>query len=129
VPSGSSFSVAQRAELQRILTHAEEASGLTFGLRVGAWQGGREGVEAMLGGLPDPDRSVMIAVDPESRRLEIVTGRLARISIDDHACALASLSMTSSFAVDDIVGGIRDGMSILADHGRRQHVEHLDLPN
>lgn len=129
MPSGNSFSVAQRADLQRILTHAEEVSGLTFGLHIGSWYGGREGVEAMLARLPDPDRSVMVAVDPDAHTLEIVTGRLARISIDDHACALASMSMTSSFAVDDIVGGVRDGMSVLADHGRRQRVEYLDLPN
>ena len=129
MPSGNSFSVAQRADLQRILTHAEEVSGLTFGLYIGSWDGGRDGVELMLARLPDPDRSVMVAVDPDAHALEIVTGRLARISIDDHACALASMSMTSSFAVDDIVGGVRDGMSVLADHGRRQRVEYLDLPD
>ena len=117
---------AQRADLQRTLLHAEEQSGLTFSAYVGPWQGGREGVEVMLAALPHPDRSVMVAVDPEGCQLEIVTGRLARIAIDNHACSLASLSMTSSFSAGDLMGGLRDGINVLADHGRRMRVEHVD---
>ena len=115
----------QRADLQRILLHAEEQSGLTFSAYVGSWDGGRDAVEVMLSELPSPDRSVMVAVDPAGRRLEIVTGRLARISLDDHACALAAMSMTSSFGAGDLMGGLRDGIYVLADHGRRMRVDHV----
>lgn len=127
MPAGD-LTPAQRVDLQRLLLHAEEQSGLTFSVYVGSWDGGRERVESMLAALPHPDRSVMVAVDPDGRQLEIVTGRLARIAIDDHACSLAVLSMTSSFVAGDLMGGLRDGLNILADHGRRMRVFHVDQP-
>ena len=117
---------AQQAELHRLLLHAEEQSGLTFSVYIGAWSDGRMGAEELLARLPDPDRSILVAVDPDRRALEIVTGRLARIPLDDHACGLAVLSMTSSFVADDLMGGLRDGLGILADHGRRMRVYHVD---
>ena len=107
---------------------AERQSGLTFSVYVGSWKGGREGIEGMLSTLPDPDRSVMVAVDPDGRHLEIVTGRLARIAVDDRACGLAGLSMTSSFSAGDLMGGLRDGLSVLGEQGRRMRVAHLDQP-
>jgi hypothetical protein len=127
VPAGD-LTPAQRAEVQRLLEHAERQSGLTFSAYVGAWSGGRPGAEAMLERLADPDRSVLVAVDPASRQLEIVTGRLARIPLDDRACGLAALSMTSSFTTGDIMGGLRDGLSVLGEHARRMRVEHVDQP-
>lgn len=127
MPAGDLTS-AQRAEVQRLLEHAEKQSGLTFSAYVGAWSGGREGAEALLERLANPDRSVLVAVDPVGRELEIVTGRLARIPLDDRACGLAALSMTSSFTTGDLMGGLRDGLSVLAEHGRRMRVEHIDQP-
>lgn len=125
---GEQLSAAQRVELERLLRLAEEQSGLAFGLYLGAWQGGRGGVEAMVAQMSQPDRSVMIAVDPSLRQVEIVTGRLARIALDDRACGLAVLSMTSSFSAGDLVGGLRDGLTVLGEHGRRQRVEYLTQP-
>jgi len=61
-----------------------------------------------------------------SRRLEIVTGSLAAERISDRVCALASLAMTSSFAAGDLVGGLRNGIQVLADHGRHHRTPHLD---
>lgn len=126
--SGKSLTVGQVADLSSMLAKAEEQSGLAFDLYVGAWEGGREGALRMLGEMADPDRSVVIAVDPEGRQLEIVTGRLARIALDDRACGLAGLSMTSSFAADDLMGGLRDGLSVLGEQGRRQRVVWVDQP-
>jgi hypothetical protein len=60
--------------------------------------------------------------------LVIVTGRLARIPLDDRACGLAALSMTSSFTTGDIMGGLRDGLSVLGEQARRMRVEYLDQP-
>jgi len=127
VPAGELTS-AQQADLQRMLEHAESQSGLTFSVYLGAWQGERAGAEAMLERLADPDRSVLVAVDPQGRALEIVTGRLARVSLDDRACGLAALSMTSSFTTGDLMGGLRDGLSVLGEQARRMRVEHIDQP-
>ena len=127
MPAGE-LSPAQRADLQRLLEHAERQSGLTFSVYLGAWEGGRGGAEALLERLADPDRSVLVAVDPTSRQLEIITGRLARIPLDDRACGLAALSMTSSFTTGDLMGGLRDGLSVLGEQARRMRVEWVDQP-
>ena len=127
MPAGDLTS-GQRAEVQRLLEHAERQSGLTFSVYLGAWEGGREGAETLLERLANPDRSVLVAVDPGGRQLEIVTGRLARIPLDDRGCGLAALSMTSSFTTGDIVGGLRDGLSVLGEQARRMRVEWVDQP-
>ena len=126
--AGGEVSAAQRTELERMLRNAEQISGLAFSLYIGSWEGGRRGADDMHSRLPDPDRSVLVAVDPRGRTLEIVTGRQARIALDDRACGLAAMAMTSSFAAGDLVGGLRDGLSMLGEHGRRQRVVNLDQP-
>jgi hypothetical protein len=122
------LTTAQQAEVQRLLAHAERQSGLAFSAYIGPWAGERAGAEALLERLANPDRTVLIAVDPAARALEIVTGRLARIPLDDRACGLAALSMTSSFTTGDLMAGLRDGLAVLGEHARRMHVEHLDQP-
>lgn len=124
VPAGD-VTQSQRAEFEQLLRHAESMSGLTFSLYLGPWTGGRAGAEALLDRLADPDRSVVVAVDPAARELEIVTGRLARIALDDRACGLAAMSMTSSFTNGDLIGGLRDGLTVLGEQGRRNRVEYV----
>lgn len=125
MPAGD-VTESQRVELEELLRHAERQSGLTYSLYLGSWQGGRAGAESMLDRLADPDHSVLVAVDPAARELEIVTGRLARIALDDRACGLAALSMTSSFTSGDIMGGLRDGLAVLGEQGRRMRSEYVD---
>ena len=57
--------------------------------------------------------SVLVAVDPESRFVEVVTGAIVRDHLDDQSCRLACLTMTSRVAIGDIAAGIRDGIIVL----------------
>ena len=68
-----------------------------------------------------------IPVAPE-RLIEIVTGSVVARNLDDRACELAILTMTSCFQADDIVGGVREGVLLLAQHARHPRVLHLDEP-
>jgi Domain of unknown function (DUF5130) len=127
VRAGEAFTADQRAELDRVVAAADSATGLRFCLHVGPLEGGRSGAEALLAarGSLAPD-SVLVAVDPAARDLQIVTGSRAAQRIDDRSCALASLAMTSSFSAGDLVGGLRNGVQVLADHGRNATRRHLD---
>jgi hypothetical protein len=58
---------------------------------------------------------VLIAVDPAVRALQVVTSRAAHRRLSDNACALAALSMTTSFGLGDLVGGLVVGLRMLAD--------------
>ena len=55
-------------------------------------------------------------------------GEFRAIDIDDRSCELAVLAMRSNFAADDLVGGIRAGAMLLAEHARAPRVLHLNEP-
>jgi uncharacterized membrane protein YgcG len=127
VRPGDGFTDEQRARLARSVETTERATGLNLVLRVGALEDGRASAEALLAGCgAAADASVVVAVDPAARGLEIVTGRDAARILDDRTCRLVALAMTSSFAAGDLVGGIRNGLQVMADHGRNARTMHLD---
>jgi len=119
VPAGdSAFSPAQQGRLQRAVQQAETQTGLCFTLVVGPIAGDpREQAERALARVADgrPVGAVVVLVDPGGRQLEIATTPVARRRVDDQACALVALSMTSSFSVGDLVGGLINGLRMLAD--------------
>jgi hypothetical protein len=90
--------------------------------------GGSEGEpavygERLLAGLgAEAPTSVLVLIDPASRRIEIVTGQIASRRLDDRACGLATLSMSSSFSGGEIVGGVVTGLRMLGDSVRAPSV-------
>ena len=58
---------------------------------------------------------MLILVARGARRVEIMTTHAGRRRITDHAAGLVVLTMTSSFSVGDLVGGLVNGFRQLAD--------------
>ena len=111
------FSYQELARLDEALTMASRETGLRFTLYIGDL-GPRTRVRAeelhgASGG--NPAESVLVAVSPGQKVVEVVTGAAAGRRMPDRACALAVLSMTSSFAAGDLVGGIVNGLRQLSD--------------
>ena len=106
--------------LQRIdeaLRLADTSTGLTFSVYIGeVCATPREASELLHGRLADPDVSVLVAISPNERLLEVVTGSLARRRVLDRDAKLAALSMSAAFAGGDLGGGIVAGIAQLADH-------------
>jgi hypothetical protein len=128
VPGGEAFTPKQTEDVARALRQAQHETNLRFSLYVGGL-GSTPRVQArklhaLLGRAAS--RAVLIAVDPAGRRLEIVTGAQARNRLDDRSCALASLSMTSSFSAGDLVGGILAGIGTLSEHARHPRTLHSE---
>jgi hypothetical protein len=99
---------------------ADASTGLTFSVYIGdLGESSRETAELMHGRLANPDQSVLIAISPNERQLEIVTGNLARRRVLDRDAKLAALSMSAAFAGGDLGGGIVAGLAQLADHAGR----------
>ncbi len=121
---GDSFSRLQRIELERVVEQAEARSGLAFSLYVGPLPHGRTSAEAMHAGGTDPASSVLVAVDPGGRTLQIVTGSRAALRCDARTCGLAAAAMTASFGAGDLLGGIRNGLALLGEHGYRPEMLH-----
>lgn len=122
------LSASQRADLDRVVGLARSISGYCFAVYLGPLEGGRAAAVAQHALLPDAEAAVLVGVDPAQRLIEIVTGSVVARNLDDRACELAILTMTSCFQADDIVGGVREGVLLLAQHARHPRVLHLDEP-
>ena len=126
--SGSTLTRSQRLELQRGIDLAREISGLVFGVYLGELAEGRDSAIAAHAKLPDPEDAVLIAIDESRRTIDIVTGtRVARV-LDDRDCELAILTLRSSLEGGDVVGGVRNAATLLAQHARTPRTLNLDEP-
>ena len=74
--SGEPFSPRQMAEVERAIQIAQDASGLNFVAYVGTLPDGRTSAEEMLRSSERPSSSVLVAVDPDARTVDVVTGRM-----------------------------------------------------
>jgi uncharacterized membrane protein YgcG len=117
VPSGDAFTNDQIRDIERVVEMASAETALTFSVYVGGAEGDiRDAAEALHAQFGVAATStVLVVVSPGDRLLEIVTGEASARRLSDRACALAGLSMTTSFAGGDLVGGILTGVRMLAE--------------
>jgi uncharacterized membrane protein YgcG len=121
VPSGEAFTNEQYRDIERVVAAASAETGLLFSVYVGNVEGDiREAAEqrhAQFGAAATS--AVLVLISPGDRLLEIVTGEVSGRRLSDRACALAALSMTTSFAGGDLYGGIVTGVRMLAEAAGR----------
>jgi uncharacterized membrane protein YgcG len=118
---------SERAALDETIRRAEQLSRTEFSVFVGTAEGDpRTFARSLHGSLVAPSRSVLVLVDPDARVTEVVTGSLVRRSLDDREVELAVVAMQSSFGAGDLVGGLRRGVQLLAEHARSQRTLHAD---
>jgi uncharacterized membrane protein YgcG len=130
VARGDAFSRDQRLRLDRGVAAASGQTGIRFTVYVGALEGSAGAqAERLLTQVARPDEAAaLILVAPAERVLQIATTRGVAERLPDHACALAILSMTTSFGVGDLVGGIVSGLRMLADAAGRSLLQPPPLP-
>lgn len=114
------FTTSQLLRLEEVLRMADQATDLIFSVYVGDLdEPTREHAEKLHAQLARPDEAVLLAVSPNQRLLEIVTGAKARQRIPDRAAKLAALSMSAAFAGGNLAGGIVTGIAQLASSAQR----------
>jgi Domain of unknown function (DUF477). len=114
------LSVRALLRVDEALRLADAATGLTFSVYIGELgEDSRDTAQRLHARLADPDVSVLIAISPNERVLEIVTGSRARKRILDRDAHLAAKSMVAAFSGGDLGGGIVAGIAQLADHAGR----------
>jgi hypothetical protein len=123
------LSAGQRTQLTKLVEKARQICGYAFAVRIGPLADGRDGAVALHAELPYAASSILVAVDPAAHRIEIVTGTNVARVLDDRTCEFAALAMKSCFVANDLVGGIREGVTLLAEHSRHPRVLHLDTPS
>jgi uncharacterized membrane protein YgcG len=117
MPDTGPFTDGQIRDISRACSKATAETGLHYSVYVGSVEGDiREHAERLHAALgPLASRGVLILVAPGDRQLEIVTGKDSARRLSDRACALSALSMTTSFAGGDLVGGITTGVRMLGE--------------
>ncbi|GGL02818.1 DUF5130 family protein [Mangrovihabitans endophyticus] len=114
------FTTRQLLRLDQALRLADQQTGLTFSVYVGELtEPVREASERLHEQIENAAHAVLLAVSPNQRVLEIVTGNEARKRISDRDAKLAALSMAAAFAGGDLAGGVLAGIDQLATHAGR----------
>ena len=114
------FTTRQLLRLDEALRVADQQTGLTFSVYIGDLEEPtRAYAEQLHRQLDGAARAVLVAVSPNQRLLEIVTGTDARKRISDRDAKLAALSMAAAFAGGDLAGGVLAGLDQLASHAGR----------
>ena len=131
--TGDGLDPRQQERIEAAVERARTENGLDLSVLVGdlelddltQFRAASERLHAALG--ERSPSAVLLVVAPGQRRVEIVTGPLARRRVPDRVSALAVLSMTSAFRGGDLVGGIVDAVRQIADAaGRRTSLSPAD---
>ena len=130
MPAGDAFSERQQQDVVRAIRLARQQSQLPVSVYVGTLEGDSRATALQLHGAlgEDSAETVLIAVDPGARRVEVVTGPSVRRRLDDRAAGLAAMTMTSAFQAGDLSGGIASGVLALAEHAHAPRSLHTDTP-
>ncbi len=123
--AGDLLRSADRVVLDETIRKAEQLARVEFSVFVGNAEGEpRQFATSLHAALVAPARSILIMVDPTRHLLEVVTGSYVRRTLSDNEVELAVAAMQSDFASDDLVGGLRRGIHMLADHARAPQTLH-----
>ncbi|MEJ8278234.1 DUF5130 family protein [Pseudonocardia spirodelae] len=110
------FTPVQLTRLDEALTLTSRETGLRFALYLGDLGADARATAVDLHGrVEGHDDAVLVAVSPEQRLLEIVTGAEAKVRLPDRGAKLALMSMVASFKEGDLFGGLLSGLRMLAD--------------
>lgn len=121
------FNAAERYQIDEAIRQAEQVSRFEFSVFVGRAHGDPRAFATQLhNSLVAPARSILVMLDPAARVLEIVTGGVVRRNLRDQEVELTALQMQTSFANGDLVGGLRRGIQMLAEHARAPETLHVE---
>lgn len=123
--TGDGLSVSQQERIEHTVSLCRSENGLDVSVLVGDlnladgtdFRTAAETLHAALG--ERAHSAVLVVVAPGQRKVEIVSGPLARRRVPDRVAALAVLSMTTAFGGGDLTGGIIDGLRQMADAAGR----------
>ena len=110
------FTPVQLTRLDEALTLASRDSGLRFSVYLGELgPQPTERAQRLHAELDGSDEAVLVAVSPEQRVVEVLTGPDARLRLPDRGAKLAVMSMLASFKEGDLLGGLLSGLRMLGD--------------
>lgn len=121
-PVGGPFTPSQLGRLDEALTMCSRETGLRFAVYLGDLGADSNARVAELHDeIEGSTEAVLVAVSPEQRVVEVLTGAGARTRLPDNGAKLAVMSMVASFKEGDLFGGLLSGLRMLADAAGERH--------
>jgi hypothetical protein len=105
--------------IMRAIRGAQDESGFIFSGYIGPLPKGEESVQQLTSQLDYPNRSILVATDPDRRFARVVVGEDANIWCNQRAREMALLAVMSAVSVGDPIGGVRDAIALLGDQSQR----------
>lgn len=103
----SPFATDELIQLDEALTEATRRTWIRFNVLVGdLGDDPAAGADAALPGTPEAEHSVLIAVSPNQRAIEIRSGRAVAHRVDDRIAQLGITAAISSFRDGDLIDGL-----------------------
>lgn len=117
------FTASQLARLDEALTLASRDTGLNFSIYLGPLGAdSRAEAERLFRTIGErAAQSVLIAVSPGEKVVELVSGDVASVRLPARSSKLAVMTMVASFKEGDLVGGLVSGLRMLNDQAGRPH--------
>lgn len=111
------FSTGQLARLDEALTLSSRSTGLEFAVYLGdLGEQTRETAGELHANLgARAAEGVLLAVSPQQRAVEIVTGEESKRRVPDRSCQLALMTMVASFKEGEMIDGLLSALRMLAD--------------
>ncbi|WP_378738496.1 DUF5130 domain-containing protein [Nocardia brasiliensis] len=109
------FSDEERLAMDNVLTEATRATKVRFNVYIGdLGTDPAAGADAIFPGTPDATRSVLIAVSPNDKAIEVRSGREVADRANDRVCQLGVTAALSSFRQGQLIDGLVSAVRVMA---------------
>lgn len=111
----SPFSMEDRVRMDHALTEATRRTGILWTIYIGEISGHpADAAREMLSTLPDPSRSVLIAVSPNEKQIEILGGDAIGNRFNDRVAQLGVSAALASFKQQDLIDGLVSAVRVMS---------------
>ena len=109
------FNTDELLRVDNALTEATRRTRVRFNVYVGdLGHDSAAGVEQLFPGTPDAEGSVLIAVSPNQRAIEVRSGRAVANRVNDRVCQLGVTAAVSSFSDGDLIDGLVSAIRVMS---------------
>ncbi|BDB60029.1 MAG: DUF5130 domain-containing protein [Rhodococcus sp. (in: high G+C Gram-positive bacteria)] len=113
--TGAPFKDRDLITLDDTLTHAIRITNVRFTVYIGDDVNPAAATDALLPTTPDADNSVLVAVFPNQRSIEVRSGRTAADRATDRVLQLGITAAVSSFGQGNLLDGITSAVRVIAN--------------
>lgn len=109
------FSDDERLAMDNVLTEATRATKVRFTVYIGDLGADpTAGADAVFSATPEAARSVLIAVSPNDKAIEVRSGHEVADRANDRVCQLGATAALSSFRQGELIDGLVSAVRVMA---------------